>query len=68
MPPNGAEAPPGFGEGDEFFGRTTARGVYEIRSLANGAMLGREDWELLEDAAGFRTLRATTELAADGAR
>ncbi len=51
-----------LGQGDEFFGRSTARGSYEIRSLATGEALGHEEWELLEDDAGFRTLRVTTEL------
>ena len=53
---------------DDVFGRLSARGSYEIRSLATAAVLGREDWELYEDAAGFRTLRGTTVLEVDGAR
>jgi hypothetical protein len=57
-----------LGQGDEFFGRLTARGSYEIRSLATGTAIGREDWQLFEDDTGFRTLRATTELDVGGAR
>lgn len=80
IPAPGALWPPGawpgqrarpahdLGQGDDFFGRLTARGSYEIRSLATDIVLGHEDWELFEDDAGFRTLRATTELEVDGAR
>jgi hypothetical protein len=56
------------GEGlprDETFGRLAARGLYEIRALATDSLLGREEWELFEDGAGFLTLRATTTLGAE---
>jgi hypothetical protein len=51
---------------DETFGRLTARGLYEIRALATDSLLGREEWELFEDGAGFLTLRATTTLGSEG--
>ncbi|MFN2432306.1 MAG: hypothetical protein ABR599_05715, partial [Gemmatimonadota bacterium] len=51
---------------DEPFGHRTAQGSYEVRSLSNDSLLGREDWELYEDEAGFRTIRSTLALTADG--